>query len=287
MSIDINQSQYKAVQAAIADILKDYGVEGQSAGKLRYYAAKALLYTNHHQLETKFKDDNAEAVSRNRLSLDNFRFLASDMLSRYHMEDLYVCDNCGTVADKESLLDAKNLSMRIDEGGLYTTKECVSCDALSYPLEKMIEGSVIDKLYHDKTLDVSYAHAEAFANVLLSEYAEDPEEDGLDVLMAKARLYYLDLLSQIYMMDPNRRGKLAMVLKDVNTFIAHTNDAKERNCLYVEMPDEGEHDDYKGDAETLETLALLVLSDPAAPNHTADYEQYVEDAKLVFFSQYC
>lgn len=287
MSIDVNQSQYTAVQAAIADILKDYGVEGQSAGKLRYYAAKALLYTNHHQLEAKLKEDNIDAVSRNRLSLENFRILASDMLSRYHMEDLYVCDSCGAVADKDSLPDAENLSMRIGEGGVYTTKECANCGALSYPLVKMIEGSVIDKLYHDKTLDVSYANAEAFAKKLLSEYSEELEEDGLVVLVAKARLYYLDLLSQVYMMDPNRRGKLAMVLKDVNTFIAHTNDSKERDCLYVDMPDEGEHDDYKGDAETLETLELLVLSDPAAPNHTADYEQYVEDAKTVFFSEYC
>lgn len=270
--------------------------QGQSQGKLRYLAAKTLLYTNHHQLEAKLKasvEASIEDKSTNRLSLEAFRELAGNMLIRYNMGDLHVCDNCGTVAEEDSLPDAQDLSMRLDEGGVYTytSKECHNCGTLSYPMRKMIAGSVIDKLYHDRTLNVSFAHADSFAKELFYKYST-VDLDGEDALeyslaqMAKARLYYLDLLSQVCNANTNRRNGFSMIIKDVNTFILFANDSKEKGCLFREMPEEGAHDASLGDAETLDTLESMILSDMASDRED-DVIIYIADAKRVFFAEYC
>jgi hypothetical protein len=48
---------------------------------------------------------------------------------------LYQCDNFGRVADGDALPDARDLTERLDPGGVYTDKECGQCGALAYPTD--------------------------------------------------------------------------------------------------------------------------------------------------------
>lgn len=47
----------------------------------------------------------------------------------------YRCDNCERIAPREIFEEAKDLSQRIDPGGVYTDKECPDCGALAYPIK--------------------------------------------------------------------------------------------------------------------------------------------------------
>ena len=45
------------------------------------------------------------------------------------------CDGCGLVADYEDLTPARDLSMRLTVGGLYSDVECPECGALCFPVK--------------------------------------------------------------------------------------------------------------------------------------------------------
>lgn len=47
---------------------------------------------------------------------------------------VYRCDDCGVEAMGDALPDAERLYERLDEGGIYTTKQCEVCGALAYPV---------------------------------------------------------------------------------------------------------------------------------------------------------
>ncbi len=49
--------------------------------------------------------------------------------------ELSRCDNCNKVHSEETLVEAKNLSMRTDPGGTVPSGECPDCGALAYPIK--------------------------------------------------------------------------------------------------------------------------------------------------------
>lgn len=48
---------------------------------------------------------------------------------------MYVCQDCQTEWPENQLNDAKDLSMRMEPGDIYTDKECPTCGALCYPIQ--------------------------------------------------------------------------------------------------------------------------------------------------------
>jgi len=54
----------------------------------------------------------------------------------------YECDNCGYRAKREKFNEARDLSMRLTPGCIYTDMECPKCEegALAYPDKPDHEG---------------------------------------------------------------------------------------------------------------------------------------------------
>lgn len=53
------------------------------------------------------------------------------------------CDNCGKVHSEQTLVEAKDLSMRTDPNGPVPTGECPDCGALCYEIEKDPEWETV------------------------------------------------------------------------------------------------------------------------------------------------
>lgn len=68
--------------------------------------------------------------------------------------ELHRCDNCCKVHSDETLVDAKDLSMRTEPGGVIPSGECSDCGALCYPIvfeeSSHEEGSLSDAEYVEK-----------------------------------------------------------------------------------------------------------------------------------------
>lgn len=66
---------------------------------------------------------------------------------------LHRCDNCGKVHSAETLVEAKDLAMRTDPGGIVPSGECADCGSLCYLLDEVSahgEGSLSDAEYVEK-----------------------------------------------------------------------------------------------------------------------------------------
>lgn len=68
--------------------------------------------------------------------------------------ELHRCDNCGKVHSDITLVEAKDLSMRTEPGGVIPSGECSDCGALCYPIvfeeSNHEDGSMSDQEYVEK-----------------------------------------------------------------------------------------------------------------------------------------
>lgn len=229
MGISVTDQEYASVQQALAGILAEYGIINQSDGKLRYLAAKALLYPNHHNLQdilSKQKKDESSLQSKEPLSIALFRQFAKRNLARYKLNQYSQCDTCSLVIPQPKRVGGliENPSDQSQLSGTHNNIQCPSCGGLALPLADMLEGSIVDKLYHDKTLDMSHAHAMAFAKNFITDNKALSNEVYND-LLAKSRLFYLDVLYHVKVMN-NRKTADNTFISGVNTFVASVNEGR-------------------------------------------------------------
>lgn len=227
MGISVTNQEYARVQQALADILAEYGVINQSDGKLRYLAAKALLYPNHHNLQdmlSKQKEDDPSLQPKETLSIDLFRHLSISNLARYKLDGHARCSKCALTLPKSAFNAIPRTSISVNNEELHTDIQCPDCGSLALPLENMLTGSVVDKLYHDKTLDMSHAHAMAFAKSFIHDN-KVLSNDVYNNLLAKSRLFYLDVLYHVKVMN-NRKNADNTFIAGVNTFVASVSEGR-------------------------------------------------------------
>jgi len=95
-------------------------------------------------------DDNASEDF-----MTNDEALKSASIDVFSKHELHRCDNCGKLHNEQTLLAAKDLSMRTDPGGVVPSGECEDCGSLCYPIvpefttdkNAKVDGSMTDEGY--------------------------------------------------------------------------------------------------------------------------------------------
>ncbi len=152
--ITVNTPEFEEARTRLAQLLeKEYSIINQSDGKLDYMTAFFLGHENQHKLKPLLK--NSSLTFNDPVTHFDKDFYKGNAHIKRYRDDAYRCDNCEFTAFEADFLPAKNLSMRLTQGGMYTEVECPHCHALAFATSVEEELKDLYELCISRMLDVT------------------------------------------------------------------------------------------------------------------------------------